>query len=83
MLVLQKLRAGEVREPDRIASFMLGTARQLAIDTRRNAGRRERLLETFAFDLEPRKRLRRTRPTPIGCNIVCRPCPSVSARWWS
>jgi len=53
MLVLQKLRAGAVREPERIASFMLGTARQLAIDTRRNAGRRERLLDTFALDLEP------------------------------
>jgi RNA polymerase sigma-70 factor, ECF subfamily len=53
MMVLQKLRAGAVREPERIASFMLGTARQLVIDTRRNSGRRERLLDTFALDLEP------------------------------
>ena len=53
MLVLQKLRAGAVREPERIASFVLGTARQLVIDTRRNTGRRERLLDTFALDLEP------------------------------
>ena len=37
MLVLQKLRAGAVREPERIASFVLGTARQLVIDTRRNS----------------------------------------------
>jgi RNA polymerase sigma-70 factor (ECF subfamily) len=53
MLVLQKLRAGAVHEPERIASFMLGTARQLVIDSRRNAGRRDRLLDTFALDLEP------------------------------
>ena len=53
MLVLQKLRAGAVREPERIASFVLGTARQLVIDTRRNTGRRERLLDTYAVDLEP------------------------------
>ena len=43
MLVLQKLRAGAVREPERIASFVLGTARQMVIDGRRNTGRRERL----------------------------------------
>ena len=53
MLALQKLRAGAVREPERIASFVLGIARQLVIDTRRNTGRRERLLDTFALDLEP------------------------------
>jgi len=53
LLVLQKLRAGAVREPERIASFVLGTARQLCIDTRRNGGRRERLLDTFSLDLEP------------------------------
>ncbi len=52
MLVLQKLRAGAVREPERIASFVLGTARQLVIDTRRNTGRRERLLDTFAVVIE-------------------------------
>ncbi len=53
MLALQKLRAGAVAEPERIASFMLGIARQMIIDTRRNVARRERLLDTFALDLEP------------------------------
>jgi RNA polymerase sigma-70 factor, ECF subfamily len=53
MLALQKLRAGAVNEPERIASFLLGIARQLVIDTRRSSGRRERLLDTFALDLEP------------------------------
>lgn len=53
MLVLQKLRSGEVREPERIASFVLGAARQMIIDGRRNTGRRERLIDTFALELEP------------------------------
>jgi|SRR6185436_16951101 len=53
MLVLQKLRAGAVHEPERIASFVLGTARQLCIDARRNGGRRQRLLDSFSLDLEP------------------------------
>ena len=50
---LQKLRAREVREPERLASFILGTCRQLVIDGRRSGRRRERLLETFAEDLSP------------------------------
>jgi RNA polymerase sigma-70 factor, ECF subfamily len=53
VLALQKLRAGAVREPDRIASFMLGTARTMAIDMTRNSGRRERLLHEFPIDLVP------------------------------
>jgi len=51
LMALQKLRAGEVREPERIASFMLGTARQMMVDSRRNSGRRERILEAFPLDL--------------------------------
>src|SRR5688572_20673091 len=53
ILVLDKLRAGEVREPEQIASFVFGTARQLVIDSRRSSGRRTRLLDTFVLDLEP------------------------------
>jgi RNA polymerase sigma-70 factor (ECF subfamily) len=53
ILVLDKLRAGEVREPDQIASFVFGTARQLVIDSRRSGNRRTRLLDSFALDLEP------------------------------
>jgi RNA polymerase sigma-70 factor (ECF subfamily) len=51
LLVLQKLRAGAVQEPDRIASFVLGTCRQTIVDGRRNQSRRERLLQTFSADL--------------------------------
>jgi RNA polymerase sigma-70 factor (ECF subfamily) len=53
ILVLDKLRAGAVREPAQIASFVFGVARQLVIDTRRNTERRSRLVDTFALDLEP------------------------------
>jgi RNA polymerase sigma-70 factor (ECF subfamily) len=53
MLVLDKLRAGAVRDLDQIASFVFGTARQCAIDSRRNTDRRSRLLDTFSIDLEP------------------------------
>jgi RNA polymerase sigma-70 factor (ECF subfamily) len=53
ILVLDKLRAGEVREPDQIASFVFGAARQRVIDSRRSGGRRAQLLETFVADLEP------------------------------
>jgi RNA polymerase sigma-70 factor (ECF subfamily) len=53
LMTLQKLRAGEVREPGRLASFIFGTCRQVVIDGRRSGQRRERLLETFAGDLVP------------------------------
>jgi RNA polymerase sigma-70 factor, ECF subfamily len=51
LLTLQKLRAGSVREPERLASFILGTCRQLVIDGRRTGNRRQELLETFGGDL--------------------------------
>jgi RNA polymerase sigma-70 factor (ECF subfamily) len=53
LLALQKLRAGAVREPEFVASFMLGTARQMIMDSRRNSGRRERILDAFPNDLLP------------------------------
>jgi RNA polymerase sigma-70 factor (ECF subfamily) len=53
LMMLQKLRAGEVREPEKLASFILGTCRQVVIDGRRSGLRRERILETFAADLPP------------------------------
>src|SRR5262245_30695504 len=36
ILTLQKLREGGVREPERLASFVLATARQMIVDWRRN-----------------------------------------------
>src|SRR5262249_13156326 len=51
LLTLQKLRVGDVREPDRLASFVLGTCRQLVIDGKRGGMRRAQLLDTFSADL--------------------------------
>jgi RNA polymerase sigma-70 factor (ECF subfamily) len=47
LMTLQKLRAGALRDPGRLASFILGTCRQRVIDGRRGGQRRERILETF------------------------------------
>lgn len=41
LLTLEKLRAAEVREPDRIASFVLGAARMTALDMRRRRTREQ------------------------------------------
>jgi RNA polymerase sigma-70 factor (ECF subfamily) len=51
LLTLEKLRAREIREPERIASFVLGACRQTVIDQRRGRQRRERLLNIYADDL--------------------------------
>ena len=53
VMVLQKLREGGVREPERVASFVLGTARQMVVDGRRSGRRRIRILEAFPIDLMP------------------------------
>jgi RNA polymerase sigma-70 factor (ECF subfamily) len=50
---LEALRAGRLREPEKLASFVLGTCRMMVLDLRRNAQRRERLLEQFGADLLP------------------------------
>ena len=48
---LSKLRAGELREPERVLSFVLGTCRLTVMDQRRGERRRAELLERFADDL--------------------------------
>jgi RNA polymerase sigma-70 factor (ECF subfamily) len=51
MKTLEALRAGRLHEPEKLASFVLGTCRMSVLDLRRNAQRRERLLEQFGADL--------------------------------
>jgi RNA polymerase sigma-70 factor, ECF subfamily len=53
LMALQKLRAGAIHHPERVASFMLSTARQMMADSRRNSGRRERILDAYPLDLIP------------------------------
>jgi len=43
--VLEKLRAGAVRSPERIASFILGTARMVSHEIRRGSSRAEPMTE--------------------------------------
>jgi RNA polymerase sigma-70 factor (ECF subfamily) len=47
LIVIERLRAGEVRDPDQVASFVLSTSRMVAVGLRRTAMRREQLLGRF------------------------------------
>jgi len=48
---LEALRGGRLREPEKLASFVLGTCRMTVLDLRRGAQRKERLLAQFGADL--------------------------------
>lgn len=47
LVTIERLRAGEVRNPDEIGSFILGTSRMLSDSTGRKVRRRERLTAQF------------------------------------
>lgn len=47
LTTLERLRAGAVREPDKIASFVLGMCRMSVLEMRRGTKRREELLEKW------------------------------------
>ena len=51
LTTLEALRAGRLREPEKLASFVLGTCRMTVLDLRRSAQRRERLLGQFGPEL--------------------------------
>jgi RNA polymerase sigma-70 factor (ECF subfamily) len=53
VVMIESLRAGKVREPDRLPSFVLGTCRLVAMEWRRGERRRRGLLETFGEELAP------------------------------
>ena len=48
---IAQLRAGGLREPERVLSFVLGTCRLTVMDQRRGERRRAELLERYADDL--------------------------------
>jgi RNA polymerase sigma-70 factor, ECF subfamily len=50
-MTIEKLRAGALREPARIVSFVFGACRMVTLEMRRGERRRERLLEEFGADL--------------------------------
>jgi len=49
--IIEALRQSRLREPEKLASFVLGTCRMTILDLRRGAQRKERLLEQFGPDL--------------------------------
>ena len=51
IVTLEALRAGRLRETERLASFVLGTCRMMVLDLRRNAQRKELLLEQFGAEM--------------------------------
>jgi RNA polymerase sigma-70 factor, ECF subfamily len=51
MMTLERLRAGKLREPEMLASFMFGMCRMVVLESRRTYARRERLLTEFADDV--------------------------------
>ncbi len=52
LLTIERLRAGEVRRPEEIGSFILGTSRMMAHAERRVARRRDALAARFMESLE-------------------------------
>jgi RNA polymerase sigma-70 factor (ECF subfamily) len=51
LTTLQALRAGRLRDPCRLASFVLGTCRMTLLDLRRGAQRKERIMQQWAATL--------------------------------
>src|SRR5262250_731296 len=51
LTALEALRAGRLREPAKLASFILGICRMTVLDGRRGVWRREHLLGKFEADL--------------------------------
>lgn len=51
LMTIERLREGEVREVDRLASYVLGMCRMVILDLRRGEARRQRALDQFADDL--------------------------------
>ena len=52
-MTIEKLRAGELREPERIVSFVFGACRMVTLEIRRGERRRDALLEQYGHELEP------------------------------
>jgi RNA polymerase sigma-70 factor (ECF subfamily) len=52
LMTLERLRAGEVREPERIASFALGACRMTVLEMRRGEKRRSELLSAYSNEEE-------------------------------
>lgn len=63
LMTLEALRAGRVQDPDKLASFVLGTCRMVVLEQRRGARRREALLAAYGEHDEAFQP-----PEPIGAD---------------
>lgn len=53
LMMIERLRAGALREPEKLVSFVFGICRMVVLELRRVHTRRERLLETYGDALLP------------------------------
>lgn len=53
LLLIERLRAGAVKDPQRLAGFVFGICRQVVMDQRRGQARRDRLLACYGDALRP------------------------------
>ena len=51
LMTIERLRDGRMKEPDRLASYVLGMCRMVVLDLRRGGRRRERVLRQFVADV--------------------------------
>lgn len=51
LMTFERLARAEIRDPERIASFVLGACRQKIVDWRRGESRRETLLKTYGVEI--------------------------------
>ena len=49
--MLETLRAGKLREVEKVASFVLGTCRMMVMDQRRGVQRRDRLMDLWGMEM--------------------------------
>ena len=70
LITLQHLRAGELRHPEQVVSFVLGTARLTVLELRRGRARREQLLEAHieeGIEMDPEISSEAQRRRLISC----------------
>jgi RNA polymerase sigma-70 factor (ECF subfamily) len=67
VMVIERLRAGALRDPEQLVSFVFGICRMVVLDLRRGTSRRERLLELYGDVLMP---VEARAPDPDGARIA-------------
>lgn len=53
LMMIERLRSGALREPERLASFVFGMCRMVVLELRRGQARRDHLLEVYGDALAP------------------------------